>query len=163
MPHVLTIRVYYEDTDFGGVVYYANYLKFIERGRTEALRALGVDQAALKDAGLVFVVRRLTAEYLSPARFDDVLEVATDISRGGGASVAMAQEVRRGGAALFRAEVQVACMDAAGRARRLPTDLRARLVESRTRADGSFTASRSRDPARPSHFPAHSRIEADEA
>lgn len=127
--HALTIRVYYEDTDFGGVVYYANYLKFIERGRTEALRALGVDQVALKEAGVVFVVRRLTAEYLSPARFDDVLEVATGVERVGGASVEMAQEVRRGGLPLFRADVQVACMDLAGRARRLPTDVRAALVE----------------------------------
>ena len=127
--HSLTVRVYYEDTDLGGVVFYANYLKFIERGRTEALRALGVDQSALKAAGLVFVVRRLTAEYLSPARFDDVLEVGTRIIGVAGASVEMAQEVRRDGAALFGATVQVACMDLSGRPRRLPTEVRARLVE----------------------------------
>jgi acyl-CoA thioester hydrolase len=127
--HTLSVRVYYEDTDFGGVVYHANYLKFVERGRTEALRALGVDQVALKAAGLVFVVRRLAADWLSPARFDDLLEVTTQITAVGGASVRMAQEVRRGEAALFRATVQVACMDAAGRPRRLPAEIRDRLVE----------------------------------
>ena len=132
--HTLTLRVYYEDTDFGGVVYYANYLKFIERGRSEALRALGVDQVALKEAGVVFVVRRLTAEYLSPARFDDLVEVRTEIGRVGGASVEMTQEVSRDGVTLFRAGVQVACMDLAGRPRRLPTEVRGRLVQRSVRA-----------------------------
>lgn len=128
--HALTLRVYYEDTDLGGVVYYANYLKFIERGRSEALRALAVDQVALKEAGLVFVVRRLLADYLSPARFDDLLEVTTVIESVGGATVAMAQEIRRDGAALFRATVQVACMDLSGRPRRLPQQVRARLAHA---------------------------------
>ena len=132
MAHSLTLRVYYEDTDFGGVVYYANYLKFIERGRTELLRQLGVDQVALKAAGLVFVVRRVAADWLAPARFDDLLEVVTEVTEVGGASVRMAQEVRRGDVALFRATVQVACMDAGtdagGRPRRLPPEVRARLA-----------------------------------
>jgi acyl-CoA thioester hydrolase len=131
--HSLTLRVYYEDTDLGGVVYYANYLKFIERGRSEALRALGVDQLALKEAGVVFVVRRLTAEYLSPARFDDLLAVRTEIGHVGGASVEMRQEVLREGVTLFRAGVQVACMDMGGRPRRLPTEVRGRLVQGATR------------------------------
>jgi acyl-CoA thioester hydrolase len=131
MPHLLTLRVYYEDTDFGGVVYYANYLKFIERGRTEALRALGVDQVALKAAGLVFVVRRVTADWLAPARFDDLLEVATEVTEVGGASVHMGQEVRRGETVLFRAAVQIACMDETGRPRRLPAEVRARLLVMR--------------------------------
>ncbi len=126
--HRLSIRVYYEDTDFGGVVYYANYMKFIERGRTEALRALGVDQVALKAAGLIFVVRRMAADWLAPARFDDLVEVRSEITEVGGASVRMVQEVRRGDAALFRATVQVACMDPDGRARRLPAEVRARLL-----------------------------------
>jgi acyl-CoA thioester hydrolase len=126
--HHLAVRVYYEDTDFGGVVYYANYLKFIERGRTEALRAMGVDQVALKAAGLVFVVRRMAADWLAPARFDDLLEVRSEVTEVGGASVRMAQEVRRGESALFRATVQVACMDGAGRPRRLPAEVRARLL-----------------------------------
>jgi acyl-CoA thioester hydrolase len=132
--HQITVRVYYEDTDFGGVVYHANYLKFAERGRTEALRALGVDQVALKAAGLVFVVRRVAADWLAPARFDDLLEVRTEVTEVGGASVRMAQEVRRGAGVLFRATVQVACMDAAGRPRRLPPEVRASLLELR---DGS--------------------------
>ena len=128
--HSLALRVYYEDTDFGGVVYYANYLKFIERGRTESLRALGVDQVEMKATGLVFVVRRVMADYLSPARFDDLLEVRTEIEKAGGASVEMAQEVLRDHAPLFRARVQVACMDLQGRARRLPPDVRSRLVQA---------------------------------
>jgi len=127
-PHRLTIRVYYEDTDLAGVVYYANYLRFIERGRSEALRELGIDQVALKrDRGLVFVVRRLTIDYLAPALFDDLLEVRTRVSRLRGASLEMAQEVLRGADCLSRAAVTVACMDAAGRPQRLPGDVRDRL------------------------------------
>lgn len=129
--HALTIRVYYEDTDMAGVVYYANYLKFIERGRSEALRELGVDQIAMREAGLVFVVRRLIADYLAPARFEDVLEVATMTEAVRGASVDMIQEVRRDGQALFRAEVRIACMDLSGRPQRLPTEVRNRLVEAK--------------------------------
>ncbi len=126
--HQLTIRVYYEDTDLAGVVYYANYLRFIERARTEALRDLRVDQAALKrDLGLVFVVRRLTIDYLAPALFDDLLEVRTRITRLRGASLEMAQEVWRGADCLSRAAVTIACMDAAGRPQRLPGDVRDRL------------------------------------
>lgn len=136
MAHTVHIRVYYEDTDLGGVVYYANYLRFIERGRTEALRALGIDQLALKEAGQVFVVRHVTAEYLVPARFDDMLEVDTRIVEVRGASVRMQQEVRRGGTTLFRAHVQVACMELSGRASRLPTEVRAVLVEATGGAEG---------------------------
>ncbi len=128
MTHRITIRVYYEDTDLAGVVYYANYLRFIERGRTEALRDLGIDQAALKrDRGLVFVVSRLTIDYLAPAVFDDLLEVRTRITRLRGASLDMAQEVWRGETCLSRAAVTIACMDAAGRPQRLPGDVRDRL------------------------------------
>lgn len=134
MPtHALDIRVYYEDTDLAGVVYYANYLKFIERGRTEALRALGVDQLALKEAGLVFVVRRLTADYLMPARFDDLLEVKTMVHRIGGASVEMVQEITRDQALLFRAEVRIACIDPlSGAPSRLPAEVRKRLQRMRS-------------------------------
>jgi acyl-CoA thioester hydrolase len=126
--HRLTIRVYYEDTDLAGVVYYANYLRFIERGRSEALRDLGIDQVAMKrDLGLVFVVRSLTIDYLSPAIFDDMLEVRTRVTRLRGASVEMAQEVWRGEGCLNRAAVTIACMDSAGRPQRLPPDVRGRL------------------------------------
>ena len=128
MTHQITIRVYYEDTDLAGVVYYANYLRFIERGRSEALRELGVDQVAMKrDLGLVFVVRSLSVDYLSPAVFDDVLEVRTRVTRLRGASVEMAQDIWRNGSRLNRAAVTIACMDGAGRPQRLPQDVRARL------------------------------------
>jgi len=128
MTHRLTIRVYYEDTDLAGVVYYANYLHYIERGRSEALRDLGVDQTALKrDLGLVFVMRRLNIDYLAPGVFDDVLEVRTTVNRLRGASIEMAQEVWRGDACLTRAAVTVACMNPAGRPQRLPKHVRDRL------------------------------------
>lgn len=124
----MDIRVYYEDTDLAGVVYYANYLRFLERGRTEAVRAAGIDQRALRAQGLVFVVRRIAAEYLRPARFDDVLTVETRLTRLGGASFEMAQCVRRGEAMLLTAALMLACMDLGGTPRRLPADLRARLA-----------------------------------
>ena len=128
MTHRLTNRVYYEDTDLAGVVYHANYLRFIERARTEALRDLRVDQVALKrDRGLVFVVRRLTIDYLAPAVFDDLLEVSNRVTRLRGASIEMAQEVWRGADCLCRAAVTVACIDAGGRPQRLPGDVRDRL------------------------------------
>jgi acyl-CoA thioester hydrolase len=128
MTHRLTLRVYYEDTDLAGVVYYANYLRFIERGRSEALREGGIDQVALKrDQGLVFVVRSLSIDYLSPARFDDLLEVRTRVARLRGASVEMGQEVWRDNDPLIRAAVTIACMDAAGRPQRLPQAVRLAL------------------------------------
>jgi acyl-CoA thioester hydrolase len=133
MTHRLTLRVYYEDTDLAGVVYYANYLRFIERGRSEALRGGGIDQAALKrDLGLVFVVRSLSIDYLSPARFDDLLEVRTRVTRLRGASVEMGQEIWRGADPLIRATVTVACMDAAGRPQRLPEAVRLALGQITT-------------------------------
>ncbi|MEL0286380.1 MAG: YbgC/FadM family acyl-CoA thioesterase, partial [Paracoccaceae bacterium] len=80
MAHRFSLRVYYEDTDFGGIVYYANYLKFIERARSEWVRSLGLDQKTLKsERGVVFAVRHLEADYISPAKFDDILEVVTDV------------------------------------------------------------------------------------
>ena len=126
--HRLPVRVYYEDTDFGGVVYYANYLKFLERGRTEALRDMGVDQIAMKDAGTVFVVRRANVDFLSPARFDDVLEVRTTASWVKRASAAMWQEIWRGEDKLLIAEVTVACMTLDGKPTRLPEEVRANLM-----------------------------------
>lgn len=129
MIHRLKLRVYYEDTDLAGVVYYANYLRYLERGRSEMLRALGIDQRALKDErGLVFVVRRVAIDYRAPARFDDLLEVETRLAALRGASAEMAQRVLREGAPCAEAVVTVACMDGAGRARRLPGEVRARLA-----------------------------------
>lgn len=122
--HQMDIRVYYEDTDFGGVVYYANYLKFLERGRTEALRAMGVDQVALKEAGQVFVVRRAEVDWLKPARFDDVLTVRTRPAWVKRASAAMAQEVWCAETKLLSADVTVACIGLDGRPQRLPEPVR---------------------------------------
>lgn len=127
--HRLGIRVYYEDTDLGGVVYYANYLKFLERGRTEMLRAAGIDQAALKaEQGAVFVVRRALIEYRAPARFDDLLTVETAVAALRGASAVMRQAVRRDEALLVEAEITVACMTLAGRPARLPAGVRGALA-----------------------------------
>lgn len=129
MQHDMPVRVYYEDTDLAGVVYYANYLRFIERGRTEALRAAGVDQGRLKaEGGVVFVVRRVEADYLAPARFDDLLGVSTRLEALTGATLRMAQEVTRDGVVLFRARVVIACMGTDGRPRRLPEVVRATLM-----------------------------------
>ena len=131
MTHRFPIRVYYEDTDLAGIVYYANYLKFIERGRSELLRALGVDQGRLKaEAGIVFAVRRVEADYLLPAVFDDLLTVRTWITSISGARVTMGQEVVRDGTLLFRAEVTVACLTPTGRPARIPPAIRATLTAS---------------------------------
>lgn len=127
-PHSFEVRVYYEDTDLAGIVYYANYLKYIERARTEWVRDLGIDQTALKhDAGLVFVVRRLEADYLAPARFDDVLAVTTRTVEATPARLVLAQEVLRAGSLLFHARVTLVALGPEGRPARLPAELRANL------------------------------------
>lgn len=128
MPHSFSLRVYYEDTDLAGIVYYANYLKFIERARSEWVRTLGVDQRRLKaEQGIVFAVRRVEADYLRPALFDDVLEVLTEVQGITGARIVLSQEVRRGAERLFTAKVTLVCLTAEGAAARLPPDLRGRL------------------------------------
>lgn len=125
MTHRLPIRVYYEDTDAAGIVYYANYLRFIERGRTEFVRARGVDQRALREAeGIVFAVRHVEADYLAPARLDDELEVETSIESVGGARITMRQEVFRDGQKLFSALVVLVALTDAGQATRLPANIR---------------------------------------
>lgn len=126
--HRLQIRVYYEDTDLAGIVYYANYLKFIERGRSEMVREAGVDQAAMKEAGVVFAVRRVVAEYLRPARYDDELVVETQLSALSPVRFSMDQRVLRAEAPLFTAAVEVVCLNAAGRATRLPADIRRKIA-----------------------------------
>ncbi|MGP9805864.1 tol-pal system-associated acyl-CoA thioesterase [Paracoccus sp. NSM] len=129
MSHRIRLRVYYEDTDLAGIVYYANYLKFIERGRSDWLRDLGLDQRALKeDQGLVFAVRRVEADYLAPARFEDMLDVTTALAEMRPARLILTQEVLRDGAALFRASVTIVCLDASGRPVRLPDRLRRLLA-----------------------------------
>ncbi|TDR88213.1 tol-pal system-associated acyl-CoA thioesterase [Enterovirga rhinocerotis] len=127
--HRLSIRVYYEDTDFSGVVYHASYLRFLERGRTEILRAAGVDQSMLhaEGQGLFFAVRRLTIDYLRPARMDDVLTVETRTTEVRGATLDIEQRILRGEEVLITASVLVASLSA-GRPVRIPDALRLRLT-----------------------------------
>lgn len=125
----LPVRVYYEDTDAAGVVYYANYLCYCERARTEWLRALGFEQQKMRlDLGLAFVVRSVQADYLSPGLLDDALEVVTRIDTLGGASIGFAQAIVRGGKTLFQGRFVIACVDLnKGRPAPLPADVRAQL------------------------------------
>ena len=118
--HIFTCRVYYEDTDLAGIVYYANYLKFIERARSEWVRTLGVDQVALKEQGVVFAVRRVEADYISPAKFDDVLTIETEMVSKTAARLILDQRVLREGAELFRARVTLVALTPDGRPTRLP-------------------------------------------
>ena len=131
--HVLPLRVYYEDTDAAGIVYYANWLRFLERGRTELLRLLGQEHTRLsEERGVNWVVRRCTVDYLKPARLDDTIEIVTGCGELRGASLDMIQQARRGDEILVRAELVVACMDARGRPVRLPRSLRAALAQLTT-------------------------------
>lgn len=128
MSHVFTCRVYYEDTDLAGIVYYANYLKFIERARSEWVRTLGIDQVQMKsELGLVFAVRRVEADYLAPAHFDDVLEVKTTLEQISAARVTLRQDVERGGAVLFSSLVTLVCLSDSGRPTRLPAEIGAAM------------------------------------
>jgi len=128
--HTFTLRVYYEDTDLAGIVYYANYLKFIERARSEWVRGLGIDQAKLRtEQGLVFAVRRVEADYLRPALFDDVLTVQTALADHSGARLVLDQAVLRGEQTLFKARVTLACLTAMGAATRFPAAMRAAVTQ----------------------------------
>jgi acyl-CoA thioester hydrolase len=128
--HVLPLRVYYEDTDAAGIVYYANWLRFLERGRTELMRLLGQEHSALRDErGVNWVVRRCAIEYLKPARLDDTIEVLTRCGELRGASLDMLQEARRGAETLVRSQLVVACMDKSGRPVRLPSGMKAALAQ----------------------------------
>ncbi len=125
MTHRLPVHVYYEDTDLAGIVYYANYLKFIERGRTEWVRGLGIDQRDLKAReGVVFAVKRLEADYRAPARFDDDLTVTTEPVQVTGARIVLRQEVERAGEVLFSAEVTLVALSETGHPVRLPANIR---------------------------------------
>jgi acyl-CoA thioester hydrolase len=121
--HILPVRVYFEDTDFTGLVYHANFLKFCERGRSDFIRLLGIDHRGLAnpDAGepAVFVVRRIEIDYLKPARIDEVLEVVTCCAEIGGATLVLEQEIRREGTLLARAKVSVVLVTQAGKPQRL--------------------------------------------
>jgi acyl-CoA thioester hydrolase len=134
--HVLPVRVYFEDTDFSGVVYHGAYIRFMERGRSDFLRLLGVGHDAL-DRGemgepLAFAVRRIAVEYLRPARIDDVLEIETLPGELGGARIVLSQTVRRGDEILVTAQVTVVMINGEGRARRIPDAVRAVLLGEAT-------------------------------
>ena len=126
-PHQIQIRVYYEDTDFSGLVYHASHLRFMERGRTELLRSLGLRQRALLEGAagspLFFVVRAMEIDFKRPALMDDLLTVETQVIEIGAAAIALDQRIARDGASLVEAKVKVACVEN-GRARRLPPEVR---------------------------------------
>lgn len=129
----LPVRVYIEDTDAGGIVYYVNYLKFIERARTEFMRSLSLDRDAIFNENLMFVVRRIEVDYRAPARLDDALRATVRLLRVGGASLSMEQSVYRGDTLLMEAEVNLACVDPEGVApRRLPREWLDTLRTART-------------------------------
>jgi acyl-CoA thioester hydrolase len=134
--HILPVRVYYEDTDFSGVVYHASYLRFMERGRTDYLRLLGVDHRALFEEteqeapGFHFVVRSMSIQFLKPARMDDVLEIVTAPEDVKGASIVLHQQVMRAGDTLVDAQVRVAFVSA-GKAQRIPKALREAMSTTR--------------------------------
>src|SRR4051812_31990953 len=131
--HRHQLRVYFEDTDAGGMVYYANYLKFAERARTEMLRAAGISHAEMvAQDGLMLVVRRCLAEYHRTARLDDELEIETSVSGLAGASILLDQVVRRGSEILVEITVTIACVTKEGRATRLPQRLRQAVGSGRT-------------------------------
>ena len=127
--HRFFIRVYYEDTDAAGIVYYANYLKFVERARTEMMRLYGVEHEKSRQLeGTAFIVRRAELEFLAPARLDDELWVETRVKEIGGASILLAQDVKRGATLLVGATILIACIGRQGRPVRLPPALRAALI-----------------------------------
>jgi acyl-CoA thioester hydrolase len=127
--HVFPFRVYYADTDAAGIVYYANYLKFAERARTEMMRAASVSHSALSaERGIAFIVRRCAIDYRVPATLDDVIEVRTTINKLGGASIDVAQHVLRDGETLVTIDLRLGCVDRKGRAVRLPEPLRHALA-----------------------------------
>ena len=128
--HVFPLRVYYEDTDAGGIVYYANYLRFAERARTEMLRDMGVNQSQLMaENGIAFAVRHCTVDYMKPGRLDDRLEVHTRIIEVGGGSLTAEQSVRRDGTDLVAMNLRLVCMNPDGRPTRLPAVVRTGFLE----------------------------------
>ncbi len=123
MTHIYPIRVHYEDTDMAGIVYYANYLRYVERARSDWVARAGVDQNAMRADGIVFVVTRVEADYLAPARFHDDLSVETGVEKKTRVRLVFRQRVLRGEALLFDSRITATCMDAAGRVVALPAGL----------------------------------------
>lgn len=129
MSHSFRVRVFYEDTDMAGIVYYANYLKYIERARSDIVEQLGVDQRAMRDEDIVFVVTRVEADYLGVARFGDRLDVRTTHHAKGAVRWVFDQDVLRDGDVIFRAKVTAVCMNTDGKPTRLPAKLRSELTD----------------------------------
>lgn len=123
-PHRFPVKVYYEDTDMAGIVYYANYLRYIERSRSEIVEEMGIDQNAMRAQGIVFAVTRVEADYVSSARLGDRLEVVTTHAPKGPVRWVFDQTVMRGDEVIFRAVVTAVCMTTEGRPVRLPAELR---------------------------------------
>ena len=131
LEHNLPIRVYIEDTDAGGIVYYVNYLKYFERARTELIRSMGVDKTAVMEDGSVFVVTSASIDYLLPARLDDEIVARATVINAGGASIVFEQDVSRGNEVLARGKVTAALTDGqTGRPKRMPMALRIALKEA---------------------------------
>ena len=128
MSHSFPVRIFYEDTDMAGIVYHANYLKFIERARSDWVRGMGIDQNALRDnEGVVFVIRRIEADFRASARFDDELTVTTRVQAVSGVRLTLHQEVRRAGEVVFSADVVLVSVTLDGQPVRLPEQLRRRV------------------------------------
>jgi acyl-CoA thioester hydrolase len=127
-PHQFPVTVYYEDTDMAGIVYYANYLRYIERARSEIVEEFGLDQNAMRAEGIVFAITRVEADYLSSARLGDRLTVVTTHHAKGAVRWMFDQQVMRGDQVIFKAVVTAVCMTTAGKPARLPAELRARLA-----------------------------------
>lgn len=132
-PHTLPVRIYWEDTDASGLVYHTSYVRFMERGRTELLRSIGLDQRPLLEGAVgkpvYFVVRTMDLDFRRPAVMDDLLSVETRLTELGGASLTLHQQVRRDDETLVSAVVKVVCVEE-GRARRIPADVRAKFEAS---------------------------------
>lgn len=126
-PHLFPVRIFYEDTDLAGIVYYANYLKYIERARSDVVEQLGLDQRAMRDDGIVFVITRVEADYIQAARFADRLEVRSTHYAQGPLRWVFDQEVWRDEVLIFRAKVTAVCMTTAGKPTRLPAKLRSQI------------------------------------
>lgn len=129
MTHRFPVRIFYEDTDMAGIVYYANYLKYIERARSDIAEQMGLDQRAMRAEDIVFVITRVEADYLGVARFGDRLEVRTTHRAQGAVRWVFDQDVNLSGKVIFRAKVIAVCMTTAGKPRRLPAKLRSTLQE----------------------------------
>lgn len=125
IPHSFPVTVYYEDTDMAGIVYYANYLRYIERARSEIVEELGIDQRTMRDVGIVFAVTRVEADYLGSARLGDRVQVVTTHYASGAVRWVFDQTVELDGKLIFRAKVTAACMTIEGKPTRLPAEIRA--------------------------------------